>query len=747
MPVYQSSDFGSVSGKVFAGGIQLLQTSPSSDGGSFTVYVSATVNDHTCVLQELDLLTLNVKGIKFTLENETCEALLPGIVSSQTHTVRSLVVLGSQVEDGRGKVAVYHLEGDFFSGFTSGETMRTDNPWTYPIDVSYSKDFKATDFLFYAPAEGATDSVHYPSKWTPFVAAPPKASALEIAQIHAKNYGKIVWRQRHTAYDALDPTKPVPVMPAGLYTHPETEAVYVAGSTSGVGEAFGEVSGTTTDVDGFILKLDANLAMSSSRLGTAGDDYIISQCSPVEETALMEGDKFQINDPDSDLADAWYIVGATSSSFFKPTQAYVQGDGNTPVYRAFISRIDLETMLEEWTIELTAPVGTPGANATATKCVVDPATGDIYVSGTTTTLLEAENEFGLQGLRGNEDGADRGLFLTRIDEDGVVKWVQHFGSGHQSDRVTSLALVPSDSIASSSPIKDAAQVLVAGHTSGNIAGNGPDPSTTELFVAAVDAMTGTMLLNDESVPAAALPTDAPTSHPMDAPTSYPVDLPQSPVDEPTIPPELPSASFSDSYLGCWIDKVEDRAMDIEGHGNGIEECVAFCRDYKSEGHGYPYAGLQYGNECYCGFQYDKHGDVRDEECDQPCVKGGGMCGGLYRSSVYSTGATIPTQSPTQVPVNAPTILSEPDPSPQPTEEPVDEPTGAPQQDPTVSLTRLFDPDPTSPREIETYPPITSTQQEAHTDATITRDGSAFQSNWGPSYAGAMVYDFTRRKSI
>jgi WSC domain len=735
MPVYQSSSFGDVHGKVFAGGIQLLQ--PGSDG-SYSIYVSATVNDNTCVLQELDLLTLQEKSTKFILSDETCPTLLPGIVSSQTNDVRSVVVLGTKIQnDGthHGKAAVFHLDGGSFQGFTSSETMDS-GAWTYPVDISYSKDFRASEILFFAPADGATvGSIEdYPTEWSPFVVAPPMASAIRIAQIHSKNYEKIVWTQEYVAHHANDPARPVPVFPAGLYTHPETEAVYVAGSTAGKGVAFGEVSGNTDDVDAFIIKLESNSEVSSARLGTAGHDYIISQCSPVEETSLMEGDKFQNTDPS--LAEAWYVVGTTSSSFFKPNQQYIQGDGSTPVYRAFISKIDMEEMEEEWTVELAAPSETANANAAATKCVVDPATGDIYVTGSTTSLLQAETKDGPSGIQGNVDGSNAGLFLTRISSGGTVKWIQQFGSGDQSDRITGLALAPTNAVSTLSTVKDAASVLVTGHTNGDITRKGSNPTTTVLFVLSLDAATGSMLLNDVYVPSMPPPSEVPAIPPNSSPESIP-------------------DSFSDSYLGCWIDDGNDKAMDVQAPVAtlSIKNCVAFCRDYKSPGDGYPYAALQNGSQCSCGFRYTKHGEAAEGDCNIQCASGPGICGGSLRISVYSTGATNPTAPPTSIPVPSPTKPPEPDPTSPPTMQPVASPTNPPEPDPTSPPIAQPGPEHTNqpesdvfyPPDIETFPP--TAHADPRSDATVSRDGLAFQSNWGPSYSGAMVYDFTRRTLV
>jgi outer membrane biosynthesis protein TonB len=85
-----------------------------------------------------------------------------------------------------------------------------------------------------------------------------------------------------------------------------------------------------------------------------------------------------------------------------------------------------------------------------------------------------------------------------------------------------------------------------------------------------------------------------------------------------------------------------------------------------------------------------------------------------------TEAPPPTELPTEAPPPTEPPTEAPPPTDLPTEAPTDPPTEAPSSMPTE-------------------------EPQYHADASIARDGRAFQSNWGPSYSGAAVYDFTRRK--
>lgn len=90
------------------------------------------------------------------------------------------------------------------------------------------------------------------------------------------------------------------------------------------------------------------------------------------------------------------------------------------------------------------------------------------------------------------------------------------------------------------------------------------------------------------------------------------------------------------YKGCFTDSG-NRAMPhgfFSNSGMTINMCVQHCSDL-----GYPYAGLEWYAECFCGDEtYGSQGERSDDECNTAC-KGNSeeMCGGGWRLSVYATG--------------------------------------------------------------------------------------------------------------
>ncbi|KAL0953492.1 hypothetical protein HGRIS_004722 [Hohenbuehelia grisea] len=84
-------------------------------------------------------------------------------------------------------------------------------------------------------------------------------------------------------------------------------------------------------------------------------------------------------------------------------------------------------------------------------------------------------------------------------------------------------------------------------------------------------------------------------------------------------------------VGCYLDNEDKRSLDEAGTGNAAmtpEVCTAFCAQNK-----YQYAGVESGNECYCG---NKLGGTLDNgKCTTPCAgKPTATCGGNNHLSVY-----------------------------------------------------------------------------------------------------------------
>ena len=112
--------------------------------------------------------------------------------------------------------------------------------------------------------------------------------------------------------------------------------------------------------------------------------------------------------------------------------------------------------------------------------------------------------------------------------------------------------------------------------------------------------------------------------------------------------EAPDVSGGFSYLGCFVDS-SDRQIDLDD-GSVVAsavstnvadaelECATACADY-------PYFGLQWVNECFCGNRYDggdgpddNDGDTGcgdDTSVNTLCANGQGNCG--WRNAVYQIG--------------------------------------------------------------------------------------------------------------
>lgn len=87
-----------------------------------------------------------------------------------------------------------------------------------------------------------------------------------------------------------------------------------------------------------------------------------------------------------------------------------------------------------------------------------------------------------------------------------------------------------------------------------------------------------------------------------------------------------------TYTGCYVDASE-RALSsdkIRTSDMTIETCLAHCRTS-----GHMYAGVQYSNECWCGYDYNKHGVADEADCNKTCSGNDDQfCGGTFRNSVF-----------------------------------------------------------------------------------------------------------------
>ena len=73
-----------------------------------------------------------------------------------------------------------------------------------------------------------------------------------------------------------------------------------------------------------------------------------------------------------------------------------------------------------------------------------------------------------------------------------------------------------------------------------------------------------------------------------------------------------------------------------------EKCIEFC-----DAKGYSMAGLEFGQECYCGYSLGPSGTKASElDCNMPCSGNGDeLCGAGGRLNVFSNGDAAPTVLP------------------------------------------------------------------------------------------------------
>ncbi|KAG6007099.1 hypothetical protein E4U21_006361 [Claviceps maximensis] len=105
-------------------------------------------------------------------------------------------------------------------------------------------------------------------------------------------------------------------------------------------------------------------------------------------------------------------------------------------------------------------------------------------------------------------------------------------------------------------------------------------------------------------------------------------------------PTFPNAEgvTYDSYksLGCYTDESSkgrtlSYPMDLGAVSCSPKTCLAAC-----EKHGFPFAGIEYGNECYCGVVLANDTvKVDSSQCDVPCPgDSSNKCGGRSRLSLW-----------------------------------------------------------------------------------------------------------------
>lgn len=95
---------------------------------------------------------------------------------------------------------------------------------------------------------------------------------------------------------------------------------------------------------------------------------------------------------------------------------------------------------------------------------------------------------------------------------------------------------------------------------------------------------------------------------------------------------------ANTQLGCYRDEKEFRLL--SGYfinfksSNTPDKCVQLCLQS-----GFPYAGVQYGSECFCGADLPPDAvKLPDSSCNMKCSGNlHEVCGGYYAMNIYETG--------------------------------------------------------------------------------------------------------------
>ncbi|PPQ75087.1 hypothetical protein CVT24_010152 [Panaeolus cyanescens] len=107
-------------------------------------------------------------------------------------------------------------------------------------------------------------------------------------------------------------------------------------------------------------------------------------------------------------------------------------------------------------------------------------------------------------------------------------------------------------------------------------------------------------------------------------------------------PTIPQTAGTFQYKGCFEDAVLTtfrtlaNGVSVSGAFN-VESCTAACKAA-----GFPLAGLEYGQECWCDTYMEIVSPVPDRECNKVCVGDATeFCGNGNRLAVYQDTAATP----------------------------------------------------------------------------------------------------------
>lgn len=119
-----------------------------------------------------------------------------------------------------------------------------------------------------------------------------------------------------------------------------------------------------------------------------------------------------------------------------------------------------------------------------------------------------------------------------------------------------------------------------------------------------------------------------------------------------------------SYVGCGNDSASARTFTglfLSNTTQSVESCIASC-----SAHGFNYAGMEYGVECYCGNTLpSSRAPVANiiGSCSMPCAGNNGeICGGYAALSIYTKCGGSSCVNIPYVPLGDETVLKQSSPS-------------------------------------------------------------------------------------
>ncbi|KAF2170893.1 hypothetical protein M409DRAFT_35857, partial [Zasmidium cellare ATCC 36951] len=99
------------------------------------------------------------------------------------------------------------------------------------------------------------------------------------------------------------------------------------------------------------------------------------------------------------------------------------------------------------------------------------------------------------------------------------------------------------------------------------------------------------------------------------------------------------AAQSWNYQGCYLDNTSQRTLTHSSGRDFNDQTVEMCTGY-CQANGFNYAGLEYGQECWCDYQLSGATQEPDSDCSMPCTGNSSeICGNGNRLSVYYNGNT------------------------------------------------------------------------------------------------------------